>query len=119
MMKLNAISQEGYFTNPSITCLNGYHTNIINILQDFTADIGLHLTWKDTKLMENIRQYKYTFDYLDFDALNMEKVWVPDIYFPNEKKAAVHNIMMANKMLRLYKNSTVSYKIRYTLLTTL
>ncbi|XP_060600728.1 glycine receptor subunit alpha-3-like isoform X2 [Ruditapes philippinarum] len=79
---------------------------------DFTADIGLHLTWKDTKLMENIRQYKYTFDYLDFDALNMEKVWVPDIYFPNEKKAAVHNIMMANKMLRLYKNSTVSYKIR-------
>ncbi|KAL4229686.1 Glycine receptor subunit alpha-3 [Mactra antiquata] len=79
---------------------------------DFTVDIGLHLSWKNDELMTQIRTGKYEFDYLDFDAQNMDKVWVPDIYFPNEKKAALHNIMMANKMLRLNKDSTISYTIR-------
>ncbi|XP_045204896.2 glycine receptor subunit alpha-2-like [Mercenaria mercenaria] len=86
--------------------------NIREANMDFTVDMSLHLTWKNAELMNQISRLNIDIDYLDFDALNMEKVWVPDIYFPNEKKAAVHNIMMANKMLRLYRDNTVSYKIR-------
>lgn len=80
--------------------------------QDFTVHIGLHLSWRNDDLISKIRTIAYEFEYLDFDAQNMEKVWVPDIYFPNEKKASIHNIMMANKMLRLYKDSTVRYIVR-------
>lgn len=86
--------------------------NIRESDMDFTVDLGLHLSWKNNRLLNELMRLKANFDYLDFDALNMEKVWVPDIYFPNEKTAAVHDIMMANKMLRLYKDSTFSYKIR-------
>ncbi|XP_052793559.1 glycine receptor subunit alpha-2-like isoform X2 [Mya arenaria] len=79
---------------------------------DFTVDLKLHLTWKNPHIINNFKSIKVDFDYLDFDAQNMQKVWVPDIYFPNEKRAAVHTIMMDNKMLRLYSDSTVKYIIR-------
>lgn len=80
---------------------------------DFTLDLGIHLSWKNPKLIKSIPfGQTMMFDHLDFDAANMDKVWVPDIYFPNEKKAAIHDIMMVNKMLRLHGDSTVTYMIR-------
>lgn len=80
---------------------------------DFTLDLGITLSWKNPKLIKGIPYGKTEmFEHLDFDAQNMDKVWVPDIYFPNEKKASIHNIMMVNKMLRLHRDSTVTYMIR-------
>lgn len=81
--------------------------------QDFSVQIGLHLSWKNSDLISTIQTIDKSLTFLDLDAQNMEKVWVPDIYFPNEKRASVHNIMMANKMLRLYKDGTVRYIVRY------
>lgn len=75
-------------------------------------DIVLHLSWKNKEIIDKLRSINVAFNYLDFDATNMDKVWVPDIYFPNEKKAAIHNIMMDNRMLRLYRDSTIKYMVR-------
>lgn len=77
---------------------------------DFTVGLIIHLQWVDNRLLN--KAHMYDFDYIDFDAHNMEKIWVPDIYFPNEKKAKFHKIMVSNKMLRLFKNETVSYNAR-------
>ena len=82
----------------------------ICIFKDFTVGLIIHLQWEDHRLLN--KAHIYDFDYIDFDAHNMEKIWVPDIYFPNEKKAKFHKIMMSNRMLRLFKNETVSYNAR-------
>ena len=51
-------------------------------------------------------------EYLELDSKLMEKFWVPDLYFSNEKKASFHSVTVPNKMLHLYSNGTVVYKLR-------
>jgi hypothetical protein len=79
--------------------------------QDLTATILLHLSWYDHRFSDY--DIKSIDDgYVEIDAKNLEKLWVPDIYFPNEKRAYYHNVLMANKMLRIYKGGNVSYSTR-------
>lgn len=79
--------------------------------QDFTATILLHLSWNDYRFtrfhIESIQE-----GYVEIDAKNLEKLWVPDLYFPNEKNAYYHNVLMPNKMLRIYNGGHVSYSTR-------
>ncbi|KAH3834107.1 glycine receptor subunit alpha-1-like [Dreissena polymorpha] len=92
------------------------HINNVDTIREadmeFTMDIVLHLSWKNVEIIAKLQSLKVAFEYLDFDSQNMDKVWVPDIYFPNEKKAAIHNIMMDNRMLRLYRDGTIKYMVR-------
>lgn len=78
---------------------------------DFTATILLHLSWYDHRFskyeIKNIDE-----GFVEIDAKNLEKLWVPDLYFPNEKRAYYHNVLMPNKMLRIYKGGDVSYSTR-------
>ena len=32
----------------------------------------------------------------------IEKIWVPDLFFPNEKKAEIHNVMLANQVVKIF-----------------
>ncbi|XP_060561073.1 glycine receptor subunit alpha-3-like [Ruditapes philippinarum] len=81
---------------------------------DLTATILLHLSWYDHRFSDY--DIKSIDDgYVEIDAKNLEKLWVPDIYFPNEKRAYYHNVLMANKMLRIYKGGNVSYSTRLSL----
>ncbi|KAK3783709.1 hypothetical protein RRG08_025332 [Elysia crispata] len=79
---------------------------------DFTLGILLHLRWVDRRIYHD---KAHTFfeeaglDLLDFDSENINKVWVPDIFFPNEKKGSFHEIMIKNQMMRLYKGGTLLY----------
>lgn len=67
------------------------------------------MSWTENRILnKNVK-----FDYIELDSKNMEKLWVPDIFFPNEKKAAFHEVMIPNRMFRLYNNGTVSYITRY------
>ena len=72
----------------------------------------VHFTWKSSEIARLTEQHDIEFDHIDLDAQNMDIVWVPDIYFPNEKKAEVHKILMSNKMLRIYTSGNVSYSLR-------
>merc|ERR1711884_580228 len=42
-------------------------------------------------------------------------MWMPDIFFPNEKRASIHEITVPNKLMRLYPNGTVVHSVRLTL----
>lgn len=81
---------------------------------DFTATVLLHLSWYDHRFsqyhIESLNE-----GYVEIDAKNLEKLWVPDIYFPNEKNAYYHNVLMANKMLRIYRGGDVTYTTRLSL----
>lgn len=51
-------------------------------------------------------------EYLELDSRLMENVWVPDLYFRNEKQAYFHTVTIPNKMLHIFKNGVVKYRSR-------
>ena len=48
-------------------------------------------------------------DVLELDTRLKDRLWVPDIFFRNEKTALVHNVTVPNRLIHLYKNGTVMY----------
>ncbi|XP_052795316.1 glycine receptor subunit alpha-2-like isoform X2 [Mya arenaria] len=79
---------------------------------EYSMDIFLRQKWEDKRL-----KYGNTSElpWLELDNKIMDSVWVPDTFFPNEKKARVHDVTVPNKMMHLYKNGTVLYSIRLSL----
>ncbi|KAL5007862.1 hypothetical protein ScPMuIL_016668 [Solemya velum] len=42
----------------------------------------------------------------------MTYIWVPDLYFANEKKASFHDVTVPNKMIHLYEDGKILYRSR-------
>ncbi|CAG5133843.1 unnamed protein product [Candidula unifasciata] len=45
----------------------------------------------------------------------MDMVWVPDVYFRNEKKGRFHDVTVPNKYMHLYQHGEVHYSMRLSL----
>lgn len=41
-----------------------------------------------------------------------EKVWMPDLFFSNEREGHFHNIIVPNVYVRIFPNGKVLYSIR-------
>ena len=67
----------------------------------------LALSWHQSDL-----NYQYQVDFFEIDNENMKKIWIPDLYFPNEKKASFHRVMSPNQMMRLYPTGRLEYFAR-------
>lgn len=80
---------------------------------DFTVTILLHLNWVDGRFSPFMPESNE--GYVEIDSKNLEKLWVPDLFFPNEKNAYYHDVLMPNKMLRVYEGGTLSYTTRLSL----
>ncbi|KAL5012330.1 hypothetical protein ScPMuIL_010881 [Solemya velum] len=81
---------------------------------DFTVSALLHLTWDDHRFTSFFKTDNND-SFIEFDSKNLEKLWVPDIYFSNEKTASFHDVFMPNKMLRIYAGMRMSYISRLSL----
>ncbi|XP_033742235.1 glycine receptor subunit alphaZ1-like [Pecten maximus] len=79
---------------------------------DYTVTIFLRQKWVDTRLV-------YTpvpgMKMLELDNRLIDKVWVPDTFFANEKSASFHYVTVPNKLMHLYSNGTVFYSVRVTM----
>ena len=63
---------------------------------------------------------------LQFDDMNGQirylvltdqmRIWIPDLFFKNEKEGHFHEILMPNVLLRIYPNGDVLYSIRISLM---
>lgn len=73
-------------------------------------EVILHLTWNDNRLAKKFESFNV--DFVELGAQKMTNFWVPDIFFPNEKRAAFHNVMSHNKMIRLHRNQSVHFITR-------
>ncbi|KAK7505254.1 hypothetical protein BaRGS_00003416, partial [Batillaria attramentaria] len=49
---------------------------------------------------------------LEVGTKMMEDIWLPDLYFVNDKEAKIHDVTMANRMLHIYRNGTISTSTR-------
>ena len=43
------------------------------------------------------------------------KIWIPDLFFRNEKDGHVHQIIVPNVLLRIHPNGHVLYSVRISL----
>ncbi|XP_033752015.1 glycine receptor subunit alpha-2-like [Pecten maximus] len=77
--------------------------------KDFTLNAFIQQEWYDFRL-----QFFDVIDspYLELDAKLIEDVWVPDLYFTNEKSASYHEVTVPNKMMHLYSDGRVVYRLR-------
>ena len=74
---------------------------------DFAISIYLRQNWTDPRLAyEHEPQFRNrTFLKLE-DAL-YSKMWLPDVYFRNEKSAKFHFVTVPNRMMRVYSNGVI------------
>lgn len=72
-------------------------------------DIILRQKWEDKRLM--FEHFKATS--LELDQKMIDKIWVPDSFFPQEKRAKIHEVTVPNRLLHIYKNGTVVYSMRW------
>ncbi|XP_076449225.1 glycine receptor subunit alpha-2-like isoform X2 [Babylonia areolata] len=46
-------------------------------------------------------------EWLEVDSKLLDMVWLPDLYFLNEKEAVLHDVTTANRMLHIYRNGSI------------
>lgn len=88
------------------------NTNPLNPLfflkQEYTIDIFFAQTWYDRRL-----KFNSTIKVLRLNSNMVGKIWIPDTFFRNSKKADAHWITTPNRMLRIWNDGRVLYTLRY------
>ncbi|OWF35391.1 glycine receptor subunit alphaZ1-like [Mizuhopecten yessoensis] len=76
---------------------------------DYTMNMFIQQEWYDPRL-----QFFGLIDstYLELDSKLINDVWVPDLYFTNEKKASFHEVTVPNRMMHLYEDGRIIYRLR-------
>ncbi|XP_069133671.1 glycine receptor subunit alpha-2-like [Argopecten irradians] len=76
---------------------------------DYTMNMFIQQEWYDPRL-----QFFGLIDstYLELDSKLINDVWVPDLYFANEKKASFHEVTVPNRMMHLYEDGRIIYRLR-------
>ncbi|XP_035693528.1 glycine receptor subunit alphaZ1-like isoform X2 [Branchiostoma floridae] len=78
---------------------------------DYIVTVFMRQRWIDSRL----QHYDYN-DTIILSSRNLDRVWLPDIFFVNEKAAGFISTTGNNKMLRIYPNGEVLYSEKYTML---
>ncbi len=78
------------------------------MLKDYSMDIYLRQAWYDRRLA-----YSNSSQPLSISARLIPLMWTPDLFFPTEKKAVLHDITVPNKLMRVNPDGTVVYSMRY------
>lgn len=100
--------EDDFPTNVSIQIVIKNIHSLDEINMDYSMDIIFRQKWKDRRL--KFEHFKATS--LELDHKMIEKIWVPDSFFPQEKRAKIHDVTVPNRLLHIYKNGTVVYSMR-------
>lgn len=71
-------------------------------------DIYLRQFWNDPRT----RYENDTIPYISVTARALSDIWVPDLYFVNEKSGSFHQVTMPNRLVRVYPSGDVVYSLR-------
>lgn len=89
-----------------------FHQYLWLTQQEYTIDIFFAQTWYDRRL-----KFNSTIKVLRLNSNMVGKIWIPDTFFRNSKKADAHWITTPNRMLRIWNDGRVLYTLRYLYLT--
>lgn len=85
-----------------------FHSSLYN-LQEYSVQLTFREQWLDERL--KFGDYGGRLKYLTLTEAN--RVWMPDLFFSNEKEGHFHNIIMPNVYIRIFPYGSVLYSIRY------
>lgn len=91
-----------------ILCIKNVLFHLFNLKQEYTIDIFFAQTWYDRRL-----KFNSTIKVLRLNSNMVGKIWIPDTFFRNSKKADAHWITTPNRMLRIWNDGRVLYTLRY------
>lgn len=78
------------------------------IFQEYSVQLTFREQWLDERLKFN--DFGGRLKYLTLTEAN--RVWMPDLFFSNEKEGHFHNIIMPNVYIRIFPYGSVLYSIR-------
>merc|ERR1712227_434191 len=90
--------------NVSINLFISSFDSIAETTMDFGLTFIMRLRWQDPRMMFPDIQGEKTLNnktILTMDLKFLDELWVPDVFFANEKSANVHQITSDNKRLRI------------------
>lgn len=87
---------------------------------DYTLTVYFLQKWRDPRLVLDPNSEFGPPGWLDNCSLALSSVveadiWVPDVFFVNEKSSFRHTVTMMNTMVRLFPDGNVFYSIRITM----
>lgn len=77
---------------------------IFFVLKLMELETYFRMTWVDNRLAFN-KSGDYQIPFISLPETN--SIWMPDVFFSNEHKAYLHNIINPNTFTRIYANGTV------------
>ncbi|XP_014597854.1 PREDICTED: glutamate-gated chloride channel isoform X2 [Polistes canadensis] len=107
-------SGENGTDGPAVVRVNIFVRSISKI-DDVTMEYSVQLTFREQWIDERLKfnDFKDRLKYLTLTEAN--RVWMPDLFFANEKEGHFHNIIMPNVYIRIFPNGSVLYSIRISL----
>ncbi|XP_043503253.1 glutamate-gated chloride channel-like isoform X4 [Polistes fuscatus] len=107
-------SGENGTDGPAVVRVNIFVRSISKI-DDVTMEYSVQLTFREQWIDERLQfnDFKGRLKYLTLTEAN--RVWMPDLFFANEKEGHFHNIIMPNVYIRIFPNGSVLYSIRISL----
>lgn len=118
---LNALLDEHRYDSRLRPNFNGDPTNItinffvasfgsINELSmEYTVDMYLRQTWVDPRLKHSYSKP------LVLPPKFIDKIWIADLFFSNEKSSYFHDVTVPNRYIRIASDGEVLYSVRLTL----
>ncbi|XP_076468139.1 glycine receptor subunit alpha-1-like [Babylonia areolata] len=83
--------------------------SVDEVSMDFTMTFYLRRKWVDERLA--FQSFGGS-GVLELDTRLIDHLWIPDIFFRNEKAAVVHNVTVPNRLIHLFRNGTVLFSSR-------
>ena len=80
------------------------------LCKEFRTSFFLRMYWKDERLSYINTGYKKR---LSLNAKMVQHMWIPDIYFVNEKSGIKHDLTKENELIRLWPDGRVFHSMRY------
>ncbi|XP_060577072.1 glycine receptor subunit beta-type 4-like isoform X2 [Ruditapes philippinarum] len=73
--------------------------------------LNLRINWTDPRL--DFTRNNTTYDVIKFGDDIVDSLWMPDLYFLNERKSQLHGLFERNQLAYIYKNGSVFYSGRF------
>ncbi|XP_025409096.1 glutamate-gated chloride channel isoform X4 [Sipha flava] len=87
----------------------------ISRIDDYKMEYSVQLTFREQWMDERLKFNDYNGKMKYLTLTEASRVWMPDLFFSNEKEGHFHNIIMPNVYIRIFPNGLVLYSIRISL----
>ncbi|XP_016840282.1 glutamate-gated chloride channel isoform X3 [Nasonia vitripennis] len=87
----------------------------ISKIHDYSMEYSVQLTFREQWVDERLRFNDFGGKLKYLTLTDASRVWMPDLFFANEKEGHFHNIIMPNVYIRIFPDGSVLYSIRISL----